>query len=74
MKLTATDLKDIRKFIGITQQELADHLEISQASVAHYERNAIEIPPYVATKLEMTGERLAMIKYAKMERKAFLTG
>ena len=74
MKLTATDLKDIRKYYGITQQELADRLGITQSYVAHFERNAIEIPPYVAVRLGVTGEQLAIIKHAKLERKAFLTG
>lgn len=72
MKLTTTDLKDIRAYFAISQQQLADKLNVSQSYIAHMERGAEPIPPYVAKKLGITYKRLIAIKQAKEERKAFL--
>lgn len=44
-------IKDIRDKLGLTQNELAAKLEMTQGNVGHYEKGIQDVPVRVAKKL-----------------------
>ena len=68
MRLSASDLKEIRKYFAINQSQLAQKLGVTQSYIAHMERNAAPVPIFIADKLGITPELLEEMKRSNAER------
>jgi transcriptional regulator with XRE-family HTH domain len=58
------ELKDYRERIGLTQEQLAEALQVASNTVSRWERDDRAIPPYLHLALE-TIERKNVAKTAK---------
>jgi transcriptional regulator with XRE-family HTH domain len=62
--MTGKALKDYREKIGLTQEQLAEALQVASNTVSRWERGDRAIPPYLALALE-TIERKVLGKSSK---------
>lgn len=53
------NIRQIRRQLGLSQQELADQLGMGQANISHYEHGQ-EVPPNVAKKLIVLAGRMRL--------------
>lgn len=49
-----TNLKNIRKTLGITQEKFAEKLNVSRSCVKHWENNETVPNPYMIRKIKKT--------------------
>lgn len=56
--MTGKELKDYREGIGLTQEQLAELLQVASNTVSRWERDDRAIPPYLPLALETIERRL----------------
>lgn len=64
--MNGKELKDYREKIGLTQEQLAEALQVASNTVSRWERDDRAIPPYLHLALE-TIERKIVIKTTKQK-------
>ncbi len=64
MSIEANELKERRLALGMTQEQLAEALEVASNTVARWERSERQLPPFLGLALE-TIERKTPKKKAK---------
>ena len=52
------ELKDYRERIGLTQEQLAEALQVASNTVSRWERDDRAIPPYLPLAIETIERRL----------------
>ncbi len=50
--MTGKELKDYREGIGLTQEQLAEALQVASNTVSRWERDDRAIPPYLSLAIE----------------------
>lgn len=62
--MNGKELKEKRKQMELTQEQLADELQVTSNTVARWERDEMKIPPFLHLALE-TIERKIVAKIKK---------
>ncbi|NQV14485.1 helix-turn-helix domain-containing protein [bacterium] len=67
--MECSELKRIRKALGLTQKDFSDELGIQQSNYSKYERGAASIPPYIEKSIQFYIEAKGVVELIeKVER------
>ena len=58
--MTGKELKDYRERIGLTQEQLAEALQVASNTVSRWEREDRAIPPYLPLAIETIHRNLKL--------------